>query len=255
MVETGNGQEEKVMKKRIFVIPVFIISVVLSGVMIFVSSPYRELRPYHFFGSKLKGNFGNGRKAVNGIPSVLIKGSEGTDDFYIDRIPVTIGAYKQCTASGECKTHHYRNSYTHFYESGIYDIFPMTFVTFAEARAYCLAYGGDLPTEAQWMAAAGPSAYAWGDRMPSLSRANIDGFYQSHTPAGWLPEGASPYGVLDLNGNVREWILDENPDNPSEIMLKGGGFQDSFTAGKNESAFYHAPTSSGFNRGFRCVYR
>lgn len=240
--------------KKYIVIPVFFISMIFFGLMVFVSSPYRELRPYRFFGSKLKGISENGNKTVNGIPSVLISGADEEEGFYIDQIPVTIGAYKNCTASGKCKTHHYRDSYTQLYESGIYDIFPMTFVTFAEARTYCLSYGGDLPTEAQWLAAAGASVYAWGDRMPSLSRANIDGFYQSHTPAGWLPEGASPFGVLDLNGNVREWILDENPDNAAEISLKGGGFQDSFTAGKNESAFYHDPTSSGFNRGFRCVY-
>ncbi len=240
--------------KKYIVIPVFFISVVFFGLMVFVSSPYRELRPYLFFGSKLKGISENGNKTVNGIPSVLISGADEAEDFYIDQIPVTIGAYKNCTASGECKTHHYRDNYTQLYASGIYDIFPMTFVTFAEARTYCLSYGGDLPTEAQWLAAAGSSVYAWGDRMPSLSRANIDGFYQSHTPAGWLPEGASPFGVLDLNGNVREWILDENPDNAAEISLKGGSFQDSFTSGKNESAFYHDPTSSGFNRGFRCVY-
>lgn len=242
------------MKKGIFVFPLFFLSVVFFALMIFISSPYRELRPYNLFYSKIRNISENEVNAVNGIPSILISGIDGLDEFYIDQIPVTVGAYKHCTESGDCKTHHYRNNYTQYYESDIYDIFPMTFVTFAEARTYCLTYGGDLPTEAQWLAAAGPSVYAWGDRMPTLSRANLDGYYQSHTPAGWLPEGASPFGVLDMNGNVREWILNENPENSSEIALKGGGFQDSFGTGKNESSYYHEPTSSGFNRGFRCVY-
>ncbi|MBQ6510051.1 MAG: SUMF1/EgtB/PvdO family nonheme iron enzyme [Flexilinea sp.] len=240
--------------KKIFLFLFFLISLGIFAGLIFLSSPYRELRPYSVFGSKIRKDKNVPAKSADGQTLVLISGIEGVEDFYIGQIPITVGAYKDCTATGGCLTHHFRDSYTHYYESDIYDIFPMTFVTFDEARAYCLAYGGDLPTEAQWEAAAGPGVYAWGDRNPTLSRANLDGFYQSHTPAGWLPEGASPFGVLDMTGNVREWVLDENPENPSEIALKGGGFQDPFNSGKNASAFYHDPTSSGFNRGFRCVF-
>lgn len=242
------------MIKKLLLILVFILSLGVFAVLVFISSPYREIRPYSLFGYRIWKQTGDLKKSENGDPLVLISGIEGLEDFYIGQIPVTIGAYKDCTASGECKTHHYRDGYTHYYESGIYDIFPMTFVTFAEARTYCLSFGGDLPTEAQWEAAAGTGVYAWGDRNPTLSRADLDGFYQSHTPAGWLPEGASPFGALDMTGNVREWILDENPDNPAETALKGGGFQDPFNMGQNASAFYHDPTSSGFNRGFRCVF-
>lgn len=130
----------------------------------------------------------------------------------------------------------------------------MSFATFEEARTYCQTYGGDLPTASQWRLAAGSGDYAWGDQDPSLSRANLDGFYQWQTPAGWLPKGASADGLLDMTGNVREWILDNNPDNEAERGLKGGAFQDDFGAGESDFTFYHEPTSSGFNRGFRCVY-
>ncbi len=194
-------------------------------------------------------------RTVNDMLTILIPGRDLIEDFYIDQIPVTVGAYKRCTASGACKTQHYnRYGYANYYENSIFDIFPMSFVTFEEASTYCRAYGGDLPTEAQWLLAAGSADYAWGDRNPTLSKANIDGYYQWQTPAGWLPDGTDAYGVLDLNGNVREWVLDKNPENSSEQELKGGAFQDSFGSGKNDFTFYHEPTSSGFNRGFRCVY-
>lgn len=232
----------------------FILSFCVFLLLTAASSPYRELRPYRFFGRSLPEKLGLETKMINNRLTVLISGDEDTEAFYIDQIPVTVGAYKLCTALGSCQTQHYRHYYTQFYAKKIFNSFPMTFVTFDEARTYCMAYGGDLPTESQWLAANGPGDYAWGDQDPTLSRANLDGFYQWQTPAGWLPKGAGPYGLLDMNGNIREWILDENPKNRSEKGLKGGGFQDDFGACENDFTFYHEPTSSGFNRGFRCVY-
>ena len=235
-------------------IVILILSAAVFLLLTAASSPYRELRPYRFFGRTGPEKIGLNTMMVNGRLAVMISGTEDTEPFYIDQIPVTVGAYKKCTALGSCQTQHYRNYYAQFYAGNIFNSFPMTFVTFNEARTYCMAYGGDLPTESQWLAANGSGDYAWGDQDPTLSRANLDGFYQWQTPAGWLPKGAGPYGILDMNGNVREWILDENPVNRSEKGLKGGGFQDDFGACENDYTFYHEPTSSGFNRGFRCVY-
>lgn len=186
---------------------------------------------------------------INGRKAVLIDKEEV---FYIDQIPVTIDAYQNCVRSGNCASAHYRNEYRKYAVNPIYGSLPVTFVTWHEARQYCISAGGDLPTIAQWESAAGDGIYSWGDTYPSPAKANIDGWYQSHIPAGWLPKGASPYGVLDMTGNVREWVLDENEDGAKG--LKGGSYQDAWSSVKSEKTYYHEPNSSGFNRGFRCVY-
>ena len=230
--------------------------IIFSG-FVFLSSPYRELRPYMIAGKKLP------EKSVipyiednKGI-KVFIEGDEDTGSFYMDQIPVTIKQYKNCTKAGGCATQHYNGIYTKYFDSKYYGDCPVSFVTWDEAHDFCAFYGGDLPTMAQWEAAAGAGYgydYAWGNDMPTLSTANLDGYYQFLTPAGWLPRGASPYGILDMTGNVREWIIDDNHSEDFGRGLKGGSYQDAFSSAKNETVFYHQPTSSGFNRGVRCVY-
>ena len=242
------------MKKWIFLI---ILATVVYFVLIFVSSPYRELRPYIFFGANLPERFGMKTKIINGRKTVLISTDDIEKSFYIDQIPVTIDDYRECTKSGKCEFQHYRYNYAKFWDSNKYGTLPVAFVNWSDARNYCIQYGGDLPTSIQWESAAASNLktdYPWGNSLPNLSTANIDGYYQMLIPAGWLPEGASPYGILDMTGNIREWMLDEVFPDSDDKMLKGGGNNDSFSDGKIEAYFWHTPDSSGFNRGFRCVY-
>ena len=233
------------------------ISFFLFIILVFFSSPYRQLRPYRIFGRNSDHSDQTESITVNGRQANLVTGTDAGESFYMDRIPVTISDYKKCIDSNICPAHHYRDQYDKYWDNPLYAILPVTFVTLNEARAYCSSIGGDLPTLAQWEAASGTGygyEYAWGNEMPVISTANVDGYYQSLTPAGWLPEGASPFGILDMNGNMREWILDEDPTDPEGKGLKGGSFQDSFSSCKNDYTIYHLPTSAGFNRGFRCVY-
>lgn len=245
------------MKNRIFYLFIFVFSTALFLLLIFLSSPYRELRPYNIFGYKIPENLNKEIRYINNRKTILISVNNSEEKFYIDQNLVTISNYKNCLESGGCQTEHYRDFYTNIYENSFFNIFPVTFITWMEARTFCNNYGGDLPTAKQWELAAGSEYkydYPWGNALPSIAKANVDGFYQWLTPAGWLPEGASPYGVLDMSGNVREWVLDEVIDENDNKLLKGGGSNDSYSDCRNESAFTHAPTSSGFNRGFRCVY-
>ncbi len=223
-------------RKLVLILPALIF---FTG-CVYLSSPYRQLRPYLGAADQ----------------RVFISNNNG-GGFQMDKIPVTVGRYKECVDMGLCYPPHYRNTYAKYYDSFLYESFPVTFVSWIEARTFCQAQGGDLPTAAQWMLAAGGSDetdYAWGYDEPNFARANYDGYYQSLTPAGWLPKGQSPLGVLDLNGNIREWTLDLANEDENEVVIKGGGAQDTQDDIRNESTFIHEPTSAGFNRGFRCVY-
>ena len=135
--------------------------------------------------------------------------------FSIDRTEVTRGDYAACVAAKRCK------ATSHDEATPAPDPkLPMTNVDWADAQAYCKFAGARLPTEAEWeKAARGEDGreYPWGNDA-DCARGNWGSFEgegpcadknPGHpVPVGQYPAGASPYGVLDLGGNVWEWVAD-----------------------------------------------
>ncbi len=132
--------------------------------------------------------------------------------FFLDRTEVTNEAYNRCVEAGACP----RPAYLDTAKSGFpkLEVFrrprhPVSGVSHEAATAYCAWAGKRLPTEAEWERAARGSdgrLYPWGNESPSPDRA----VYRTKVtkPVGSLPDGAGPYGHLDLAGNVWEWVAD-----------------------------------------------
>jgi formylglycine-generating enzyme required for sulfatase activity len=215
------------------------------------------------------------RSAVDGaemvrIPAGMFKmGSNESDnekpvhevrlrDYCIDKYLVTNAQYRRfCDATGRDYPSDPGFSGMQGYFTKNTD-YPVVNVSWEDARAYCEWAGKRLPTEAEWeKAARGQDGrkYPWGSEEPDGSQCNFadkrsgfswadksvdDGFAQT-SPVRQYPAGASPYGVMDMAGNVWEWCNDwyaddyyktspaDNPKGPSSgssRALRGGSWVD-----------------------------
>jgi formylglycine-generating enzyme required for sulfatase activity len=128
-------------------------------------------------------------------------------EFLMDKTGVTWGQFKQfAEASGTPLPPH--EPYW-----GIHDDHPMTYVTWKEAQTYCGWAGGRLPTEAEREKGARGTdgrKYPWGNEEPDRERAVFRRTWghEATGAVGKRPAGASPYGLLDMGGNVWEWCSD-----------------------------------------------
>ena len=167
------------------------------------------------------------------------------DGYYISKYEITNAQYKKfCdeTGRGYPKDPGYSGMSNYFTN---YPNYPVVNVNWNDAKAYCDWAGLKLPTEAQWeKGARGTDArkYPWGNDEPGTDRANYSGRsdgYKYTSPIGYYPKGQSPYGLMDMAGNVWEWCNDwydanyysgspsSNPRGPSSgtnKVLRGGSW-------------------------------
>ena len=196
---------------------------------------------------------------------------------------MTNGQWALCVAAGACaapKTGIFTP--LNYATDTKYANYPVTSVTWYMATDYCKWAGRRLPTEAEWeKAARGTDArkYPWGNEPVTGKRANFcdktcprtlanpnfDDGYSETAPVGTYPDGASPYGVMDMAGNVWEWTSTilrnypynpndgrEDPKAPGERVWRGGTWSDG-TWWLRSSLRYHSPATYYIsNLGVRC---
>ncbi len=207
--------------------------------------------------------------------------------FWIGKTEVTNAEYLKCVEAGICEMNYYMSLYTPGYEN-----YPVVYVTEDQAERYCSWIGGRLPTEYEWEKAARGTdgrIYPWGDEIPDNSNAlaNIPGYVDEEGngndlfAVGSFPKGASPYGALDMAGNVWEWTntwysvnyyqtlaaeeelaesIVSDPTGPemgSAYVIRGGSCAN--TEINNYESYMRAANrsyinmSSSYYIGFRCV--
>jgi serine/threonine-protein kinase len=133
--------------------------------------------------------------------------------FWIDQSEVTIKQYTACVNDKGCTPPEQNSSFTrmNYFDNPEFDDFPVIYVNWDQASAYCAWAGRRLPTEAEWEKAARGTdgrAYPWGDNTPKDTYLNYNQNKDDTTKAGNYKSGKSPYGVYDMAGNVSEWVND-----------------------------------------------
>lgn len=139
---------------------------------------------------------------------------------------------------------------------------PVTLVPAAHAERYCAWAGerhglrGRLPTAAEWALAAGGAdgrTYPWGDAYDPRRLNDASAGPGTTTPVGAYPDGASPYGVLDMAGNVFEWTATAG-DRPGSRIVKGGSYASAPEESRIDASVVLPEAMVHPRVGFRCVY-
>jgi len=195
------------------------------------------------------------------------------DAYWIDKYEVSNGQYQECVENGACTNPQYSKSYTRssYYGNPDYDDYPVIYVDWNQAKAYCeWANGGKdgLPTEAQWeKAARGDDGrkYPWEGNSVDSSYANYNDNIGDTTEVGNYEKGASPYGAMDMAGNVWEWVNDwygnynandtKNPQGPSSgtsRVIRGGSW--GYDGRVIRTAYRNSDNPNNWDNdvGFRC---
>ncbi len=189
--------------------------------------------------------------------------------FYIDKYEVTTGEYKLFIDATNSRPP------VSFFGRGVppgRERYPVTDINWYEASRYCEWKGKRLPTEAEWEKAARGTdgrEFPWGEGYDKTKLNAGDSGIGDIAPVGSFQAGASPYGVMDMSGNVWEWTSDwyqPYPNSDYEVdefgekqkVFRGGGW-----GGIGHYAlplFYRAayrssipPEEAYADLGFRCA--
>lgn len=108
------------------------------------------------------------------------------------------------------------------------DDFPVTGVTFDDAKAYATKYGKRIPTAAEWeYAARGPESklYPWGNEWVPNKCNNFEAGRNGPVKVGEFKDSKGPFGTFDQLGNVWEWTSTSAPAATGDVkLIKGGSY-------------------------------
>ncbi|MBN2555470.1 MAG: SUMF1/EgtB/PvdO family nonheme iron enzyme [Anaerolineales bacterium] len=197
------------------------------------------------------------------------------DSYWIDQTEVTNVMYAQCVAAGACEapSEYLMDQMSGYYSGPSTDDYPVVNIDWFRAEAYCTWAGARLPSEAEWeLAARGTDGrtYPWGNDAPTDDLTNYFRHVGDLQPVGSYPDGASPYGALDMAGNAGEWVNDwfgetyysqsptSNPPGPEsgEYRVIRGGSWFIIETYLRSTARLDGFTTPGYyyvDTGFRCA--
>jgi len=206
------------------------------------------------------------------------------DRYFIDKNEVSAGEYKQCVEAEACTYNGDTSNELRTYDNGR-DEYPINYVSWSDAKDYCQWKGKRLPTESEWEKASrgGCELYSkcqedsrifpWGNELPycvhaaftdpSCECCGVDQMF----PVGGHADSTSPYGLLDMAGNVWEWTADwyseysqespsANPTGPisgSHRVIRGGSFSDTAFYLRSSARGSGNPSGRYNTHGFRCA--
>jgi len=200
-----------------------------------------------------------------------------TRSFWLDVTEVTNAQYAACVSAGACAPPHDPGTFTRsdYYGNPAFSNHPVVWVSWQQAQSYCRWVGGRLPYEAEWeYAARGPQSfeYPWGNAAPSCDllnyapdEANNVSCTGDTTAVGSYPRGASPFGVMDLAGNVWEWVADTYTAYSSapavdpfysgagDKVERGGSWTNEELRIRGAYRFANEDTHANYGLGFRCA--
>lgn len=216
------------------------------------------------------GRFTMGANDKLAAPNEKPAHSANAQTFFIDKTEVTVAAYGTCVIARVC------DRPAKFSPKCTFDLgdpsLPVSCVRWQDALTYCRFVHKRLPREVEWeLAARGTTGalYPWGGSQSAcvfavtLIRDNSGRSCTYGRPArvGSRASGASVFGVLDLSGNVEEWVSDWYAPGPSSFeptsgashVLRGGGWLSSPNASRATSRNWGSAMEAGPNVGFRCA--
>jgi formylglycine-generating enzyme required for sulfatase activity len=184
--------------------------------------------------------------------------------FEIDRTEVTQEQYAACVQAKACGAPVCAWDCTK-------TAYPAACIDWAQAKAYCAWAGKRLPTEAEWEKAARGTdgrIYPWGNDPPDCAHLNMSSCGEQAVPVGTFPAGASPYGALDMAGNVVEILADwydptyyatspqNEPTGPAtgtRYVGRGGGYKSMLVWERASSRDWYDVSDAKEPLGFRCA--